>query len=149
MISLRASVTGDGALEKRLGPQLTREPKRRFLDRSGRVVVARAQDNLPPHIDTGRGIESLTFEIDGNTMRAGSNVDYMLYVHTGTRPHWPPIAALVPWAQRHGTTAFVVARAIARRGTEESPFLTDALDQSRSDIGFLVQVMAREIEAGG
>lgn len=40
-----------------------------------------------------------------------------IFVERGTRPHWPPIAALAGWARRHGRNAFLVARAISRYGT--------------------------------
>ena len=42
---------------------------------------------------------------------------YALYVERGTRPHWPPIAAITGWAERHGIPPFLVARAIAKHGT--------------------------------
>lgn len=57
----------------------------------------------------------------------GSNVVYAPYVEFGTKPHWPPRAALEVWARRHGTTAYVVARAIARRGTKAHRMLSNAL----------------------
>jgi hypothetical protein len=55
-------------------------------------------------------------------------------METGSKPHWPPLAALEGWAKRHGTTAYVVARAIARRGNVPRRFLSKALDSSISRI---------------
>jgi hypothetical protein len=50
------------------------------------------------------------------------------FVHLGTRPHWPPVDALVGWARRHGfAKPFLVARAIALHGTRAVPFLADAV----------------------
>ena len=48
---------------------------------------------------------------------AGRQAPHAIYVEEGTRPHWPPIRALEGWARRHGISAFLVARAISRRGT--------------------------------
>lgn len=33
-------------------------------------------------------------------------------------PHWPPLAAVASWAQRHGLSAWYVAKRIAERGTQ-------------------------------
>lgn len=53
---------------------------------------------------------------------------YALFVHEGTRPHWPPIQALEGWAKRHGfPNAYLVAKAIAMHGTKGTPFLWNAL----------------------
>lgn len=59
-----------------------------------------------------------------------SGMDYALFVHDGTRPHFPPIEAITPWANRHGIPPFLVARAIARKGTKAVPFLRDALEEN-------------------
>lgn len=49
-----------------------------------------------------------------------SSKPYAIHVEHGTRPHWPPVAALKPWARNvlgDERLAFVVARAISIRGT--------------------------------
>lgn len=93
-------------------------------------VQTDAKRNAP--VDTGRLRVSIVPEVrrDGETVLGvvGSNVHYAPYLETGTRPHWPPISALETWARRHGTTAYVVARAIARRGVRGRAYLQRALD---------------------
>ena len=82
-------------------------------------VTRDAKINAP--VDSGRLRASITPEVRtaGETVEGvvGSNVTYAPYVELGTRPHWPPLAALEVWARRHHTSAFLVARAIAERGT--------------------------------
>jgi HK97 gp10 family phage protein len=59
-----------------------------------------------------------------------ANVKYASYVEFGTRPHWPPVDALKDWAAKKlgdESLAFVVARAISRRGTKAQPYLGPAL----------------------
>jgi len=68
----------------------------------------------------------------------GSNKIHAPFPETGTRPHWPPLAALETWAARHGTTAFVVARAIAQRGTRAVHYLQRAFDEHRNSIMELI-----------
>lgn len=60
----------------------------------------------------------------------GAQAPYAVYVEMGTKPHWPPRAPLELWAARVLGDArlwFVVARAIARRGTRARHFMRDGL----------------------
>lgn len=72
----------------------------------------------------------------GHFFNVVSGAPHSLYVHglSGrpgrTRPHFPPIAAVQPWAMFRGFPArgggFLVARAIAKKGTPIIPFLVIA-----------------------
>jgi len=99
-------------------------------------VQTDAKINAP--VDSGRLRASITPDVrtDGDTVMGvvGSNVTYAPYVETGTRPHWPPVGALETWARRHGTTAFVVARAIARRGTRAHRYMQRAAESNTGRI---------------
>lgn len=57
-------------------------------------------------------------------------VGYGVYVEKGTRPHFPPIAAITPWAKRKGISPFLVARSIARKGTKAKPFMAPAAQEA-------------------
>lgn len=56
----------------------------------------------------------------------GSSQPTAMFLELGTKPHMPPVEALVPWVQarlgiepkRARSVAFLVARKIARKGTE-------------------------------
>ena len=60
---------------------------------------------------------------------------YGRFVREGTRPHFPPVAALVPWVQKvFGVSesaaisiAYQVARKISRVGTKPNPYHARAL----------------------
>lgn len=64
----------------------------------------------------------------------GSQVRHALYMEKGTRPHFPPVAALQSWARRHNTVAFLIARAISRRGLKPRKFLQGAYDENKEKI---------------
>lgn len=64
--------------------------------------------------------------------KVGTLKQYGLYVHEGTKPHFPPVSALTGWAKRHGVSPFAVARGISRKGTKARPFLTEALNETES-----------------
>ena len=52
-------------------------------------------------------------------------VEYAEAVHEGTKPHFPPIAALAVWARTHGMAGaeYAIAKNIAKRGTKARPFI--------------------------
>jgi hypothetical protein len=88
--------------------------------------------------DTRRLMNSLTHQMAGRGTslvgRVGPSVNYGLYVERGSRPHWPPRAALEGWARRHNVPVFAVQRSIARRGTRARPFLVPAFLRNASRI---------------
>ena len=95
--------------------------------RNATLLVTRDAKCFAP-VDTGRLRASITPEVrvSGPTTLqgiVGSNVTYAPFVELGTKPHWPPVGALATWAGRHGTVAFLVARAISRRGTKAVKYL--------------------------
>jgi HK97 gp10 family phage protein len=99
-------------------------------------VERQAKHNAP--VDTGRLRASIIPDVvsQGNTVLGivGSNVVYAPYMEFGTKPHWPPLAALEVWARRHHTSAFLVARAISQRGLKPRRFLRDAFDKVKGAI---------------
>jgi HK97 gp10 family phage protein len=102
------------------------------------VVERDAKINAP--VDTGRLRASITPEVRrGNPIEGivGSNVDYAPYMELGTRPHWPPWGAGTPlavWAKRHGISAYLVARAIAKKGTKARRFLQAAYEDNKQRV---------------
>lgn len=96
--------------------------------RRASIVIERDAKRFAP-VDTGRLRSSITHAVRVGGFPpvlqgvVGSNVKYAPYMEFGTGtfvgkpPHrMPPISALERWASRHGTSAFIVARAIMRRG---------------------------------
>lgn len=105
------------------------------VQKSGFEVEAKAKIKAP--IDTGRLRSSLHTRVETSPLSAfvGSDVEYAHYVHFGTSPHWPPFqegTALADWAGHKGLDPFLVAKAIAFRGTKGQPFLFDALFDARN-----------------
>lgn len=89
-------------------------------------------------VDTGqlRGSIQPSVSSTANAVQGavGSNLERAQWTEYDTRPHWPPIDALQLWAERHGTSAFLVARAISQRGTKGKRFLGRAVDKGRAKI---------------
>ena len=104
------------------------------------VLLSEVKKNAP--VDTGRLRTSITQEVRAVNFPSrvegvvGSNLDYALFMEEGTDHNkMPPIAALQGWARRHSTSAFLVARAILRRGGLKGRFyFKKSLDAKRDVI---------------
>jgi hypothetical protein len=69
-----------------------------------------------------------------------ADASYTVDVDKGTKPHFPPPAALIGWAKRHPykdyspeASAFLIARAISKRGTKATNFIETILVEARAD----------------
>ncbi len=87
--------------------------------------------------------------------QSSSGYYYGRAVRGGTRPHFPPPAALVPWVeailgvhgQRAKGVAFLIARKISRKGTAAQPYHVAALRECDGEIGQIVDEMGVSITA--
>jgi hypothetical protein len=121
---------GADELERALlnSPAVLRATQQQAMQRSLLLIEADARRNVRQ--DTRRLMSSISHRQSqtprGLVGEVGPSARYGLYVERGSRPHWPPRAALEGWARRHAVPVFVVQRAIARRGTRARPFLVPA-----------------------
>lgn len=119
-----------------MDPRLVQDAVDVFLRKSALTIEGAAKQLAP--VDTGRLRSSIASEFAPWRAQVGTTVFYAPFVEFGTRPHWPPIGALTRWGRRHGIPAFLVARAIAQRGTKAQPFFRPAIERSMAAIqGFL------------
>lgn len=89
--------------------------------------------------DTRQLMGSISHQITGSgtslTGSVGPSKAYGLFVERGRRPgKYPPIDAIRGWARRHGVPPFLVARAIARKGTRAQPFVEPSIERNRDRI---------------
>jgi HK97 gp10 family phage protein len=152
-------IEGDERLKRALRefPEAAKRGARRGMKRGMIRVQRAARENVS--VDRGRLRGSIAYEVresrDGIRGVVGSAVRYAPFVEFGTVPHWPPIDALIPWAERHGfppgrSGAFLVARAIARRGTRAVNFLRDAVkDEQRNVWRDVEREIGRELRSLG
>jgi len=146
------TIQGSEELDRALrDPAVVDGPLRRFLERASQVVEADARKRAP--VDTGRLRSSISRRIELGNRRAvvGSQLVYAAPVEFGRSPgKWPPLGALQPWARRHGFPAgkqgaFLVARAIFRKGIKARPYLIPALVENKTEIVDLTARMGEEI----
>lgn len=139
-----------------------------------RDAFARAPQVMERNIDVklSRGAEEVARTAKGNAPKAFSNLvnsirahrvaslhyqvaegmNYGRAVEEGTQPHFPNPDALRPWVERvlgvRGKEAmdkaWMIARAISRRGTRAQPYMQPAAESSRSRLFDLVRQGADE-----
>jgi len=95
---------------------------------------------------TGYLRNSITSEVRREAERiigiTGTNLKYAIFVHQGTRPHWPPIQPIKRWVIRKlgirgadvPKVTFMVRRKIAKKGTPAKPFFTFVFKQYQNRI---------------
>lgn len=139
MIKFSGQVRGVEELRaklKQVQSDLKGQPMVQGMQEATLAVTGSARRYAP--VDTGRLRASIMPSVTstGDSVRGvvGSNVKHAPFQELGTRPHWPPISALVRWAARHGISAYLVARAIARRGTKAIRYLERGFEENQHRI---------------
>ena len=113
-------------------------------------IIRMARGYTPVYLGDLR--DSYEFEMSGGAgpvsdfVFIGSPLKYAPYVEFGTRPHWPPRAALLAWAASKGIEVFLVQRAIATRGTFGIHMLAKAVNDHIGEINYIVGSAAWHIE---
>ena len=145
-MAAEVSVTIEGLTQLEAGladaPATLASATRRQMDAASLLIEGTARTLAPQDRRILAG--SITYAISGSggnlTSRIGPSVLYGLPVERGTRGprRPPPVAALAGWAARHGVNAFLLARAIGRRGTKGKPYMEPALDKHKRDVDRLM-----------
>jgi hypothetical protein len=120
----------------RRSPEVVAAEQARAMTASLLLVEGDARRNVRQ--DSRRLMNSITHRQrqQGHSLvgQVGPSARYGLYVERGSRPHFPPVAALAGWARRHGVSPYAVQRAIGRRGTRARPFLAPAFTKNAARI---------------
>lgn len=98
------------------------------------TIAVGDNEALVQALSTNAGNDAAGIRLSSETTEAvaGTYSSYGPPVEFGSRPHFPPVAAIREWAKRKGIpeeAAFPIARAIAERGTPPSPFLFPSYEE--------------------
>jgi hypothetical protein len=108
---------------------------RRMLLVRGLAVQTAAKQRLneaPRRIDTGRLRNSIQiqelFARGAPIVRVGTNVDYAMVIHDGSKPHviLPRNASVLAW---QGPSGMIFAKRVNHPGFPPNPFLRDGLQR--------------------
>jgi hypothetical protein len=109
-----------------------------LLEREVKEAIPRGATGL-----TAGSITSDIFSTPAGVLGVvGSSQPALLFVELGTKPHMPPVAALVPWvrsvlglAEKEAKgVAFLIARKIARHGTKAQRPLARTLEANGAQV---------------
>lgn len=97
-----------------------------YIDRKGISVDGDIRDSIKALVKK---------IIRGLRVEFGANAAHAIYVHEGTRPHWPPAKPIRTWVRKKlnppaaeiDDITFLVQRKIAREGTKAKPFIDVAV----------------------
>lgn len=144
MSTLTISTSGLAAIQRGLAeaPDATWRELLSTMTQATMLVEREVKEGIPRGATglTAASVSSDAFSTAAGVLGVvGSSQAPASFVELGTRPHMPPVAALVPWvravlgvdAKRAPGVAFLIARKIARKGTKaQRPF---ALALARTD----------------
>ena len=145
-------IEGVDALRKKLGG--IEGHVKPLLEKVATYAEGEARRGAKPHqADTGELARSIKSSLAPGAMPLWIKVYteklYAAPVEYGRRPgKMPPVAAIAKWATRHGITtpAFVLARAIGRRGTKGLHYMEKAARATGEKMPDLIRQVITKIE---
>lgn len=152
-------IEGLEELKRKMRSEVAATSTRKFLQRSGNAIIAKAKPLAP--VNTGTLRRSIDKEVATTVpvptyVKVGTNVEYAPFVEFGRDPgHRPPYEAISWWYRRKnslGPDADVFAAVTAiqdkieRFGIKEKPFLRKGFEGAVTDIQRYVVVWGRELE---
>ena len=159
-LSITMSIKGMEELSKRFrDPQTVGRAARKGLSQMGQAVRREAVQRAPVGVSGGGGglRGSIVVQVERGPIpleaRVGPTVAYGAPVEFGSRPHMPPVSALIDWVRLKAARgapnperiAWAIARTIARRGTRAQPYMRPGLRAARVRIRKIADKMALEI----
>nr|WP_315237714.1 hypothetical protein [uncultured Albidiferax sp.] len=118
------------------------------MTQATQLVEREVKENMPRGATglTAGSISSDAFSTPAGVLGVvGSSQPSAVFVELGTKPHMPPVEALIPWVQavlgvdakRAPGVAFLIARKIAIKGTKaQKPFEKALIATQAQAIGF-------------
>lgn len=141
MITISVNLKGVEPLLKRLAPSERGRRMRNAMEESVGFLRQEVVKGTP--VDTGTAAGSITTAILGTpldiTGKVFSPLEYVSVLEEGRRPGstMPPTEPIARWLSRKGSDprlAFVVARAIGRRGTKGHKMFARAIERGRTQV---------------
>ena len=159
MSGLHISLSGLDALQRGFAqaPEATRRELLATMTQATLLAEREAKERTPRV--TGKTAASIASDAFASPVGVigivGSSQPALMFVELGTKPHMPPVEALVPWVRavlgvdrkRERSVAFLVARKIARKGTEPQQPLQKAAIATEGQVLRLFEDAAGRVAA--
>lgn len=114
-------------------PELANPLFETAIEESLGIILTNIEDDAPIGVsgDLAQNWAMVVSDMKGSLI---SGVAYGAYVESGTRPHFPPISAITPWANQMGIPPWALAISISKKGTAANPFASRAIAAAGSGI---------------
>lgn len=159
MSSLHLTFAGLDALQRGFAqaPEVTRRELLASMTQGTLLVEREVKDGMPRV--TGMTAASVASDAFATPMgvlgTVGSSQPSATFLELGTKPHMPPVEALIPWVKavlgvepkRARSVAFLVARKIARKGTKPKRPFDKAIAATEGQVLRLFEDAARRVAA--
>jgi hypothetical protein len=118
-------------------PEVVRQELAAAMAEADQLILREVKERTPHASGLLRGSEIAVEKVQGFAVQGfvGSPLNYAQPVELGTRPHFPPVEALMDWVKLrfHVTSdsqargiAFLIARKISRQGTKGASMFEQA-----------------------
>lgn len=160
MSGLYISVAGLDALRRgwAQAPGVTRRLLLAAMTQATLLVEREVKEGMPRG---ATGLTAASVSSDAFSTPAGvlgvvaSSQPSATFLELGTKPHMPPVDALIPWvravlgvdAKRAPSVAYLVARKIARKGTEPRQPFANALARTQGQVLRMFEDAAGQVAA--
>jgi hypothetical protein len=146
--TITVQLQGLDQLKRKLKPKLYEKAVANLMEDMAIIGERTAKQRAPR--DTGALKRSIHSAVKPTSARVFSNLNYAVPVEygRGRGKRMPPPNALHGWLRRHGipvSAAYVVARAIGRRGIKGRFFMKAAVDAINMKTPFLIKVASGAI----
>jgi hypothetical protein len=161
-IELDTSAMQDYARYLQQAPAIAREEMERSVEEALLLLERELKENTPVGAH-GLLRGSITHQLRGQSLSdglgvagtVGSSLSYALPVELGTKPHFPPLEPLRDWVEkklgvdpkRSGHVAYLVARKIARKGTQGQRYAGKTLDAQGDQVNKIIAAAIPRITA--
>lgn len=146
MLAASYELIGPAQLEQAwaLAPEIAQRDLHIFIEGATIYVEAEIKERTPAGHGTLK--QSFTSEVtvlaDNVIGVVGSPMSYAIPVELGTRPHFPPVAAIEDWVRvKFGLSgpearnvAFLIARKIAKHGTKGAFMVQNAFEAAKPEL---------------
>lgn len=137
---------------RRMEEDLAGRPVKEKMEQVIEAVWASVDEYIPRwRGDLAASLDSDVYADEGEGMVLGeifSDLDpHVPQIERGTEPYWPNVSSpsLVEWAEEHGLTAYIVARAIAAKGIQPQKFFEKALEDNAPLVFALLDEAVAEV----
>ena len=139
------------------------------LEEYGAAVRNRYQDKiiLNDHLASGNLLNTLEYIVTFGSTKISVTLnlqDYWKYLEEGTKPHWPPINAILDWITAKPVLpsktfdgklptmkqlAFLISRKISEEGTEPTHMLEETIDEINAEFEDRIeQAILQDLDEG-